>query len=131
MRIGSEDDHEYGTAVTQPPSDCFKSAGERGARIDPVLGKNPAGDDEMTATSRRPFGRRRTRLSTRGLLLSLMTAPPTAMAACLSLQGSTACSAFQSSSVSTTDNYLVGLLYVKPTPAVPLDEQAGSYDLWT
>lgn len=49
----------------------------------------------------------------RTLLLPLLSASPAAMAACISLQGSTACSAFQSASVST-DPAIVGLLYVLP-----------------
>lgn len=52
-------------------------------------------------------------LNIRTLLLSLLSASPTAMAACIPLQGSAACSAFQSASVST-DPAVVGLLYVTP-----------------
>ncbi|KAK0722075.1 hypothetical protein B0T26DRAFT_644415 [Lasiosphaeria miniovina] len=55
-------------------------------------------------------GRRRGRAfpTTRGVLLSLLSASPTAMAACISLKGSKTCSAFESSSVST-DSFLIGL----------------------
>lgn len=109
MRIGHDDDHEYGTAVTQLPSNRLMSPGKQESPIDPVLGEKIAGVDEMVPTSQRPVGRRRARRSTGFSLLSLVMAAPTAMAACLSLKGSKACSAFQSSSVSTTDNYLVGL----------------------
>lgn len=49
--------------------------------------------------------------SVRTLLLSLISASPAAMAACIPLKGSTTCSAFQSASVST-DSFVVGLLYV-------------------
>lgn len=45
------------------------------------------------------------------LVFSVLASIPTAMAACISLQGSTTCPAFQSASVST-DSTLVGFLYV-------------------
>lgn len=58
---------------------------------------------------RKGSGARRARVNTRGFLLALLSAPPAAMATCLPLKGSKACSAFQSSSVSTTDSHVVGL----------------------
>ena len=42
--------------------------------------------------------------STKTLLLTFLSTIPTAMAQCVSLKGSTACSAFQKSSVSTDDD---------------------------
>jgi len=51
------------------------------------------------------------RTSLKSVLLASLSASPAAMAQCIPLQGSTTCSAFQSSSVST-DSFLVGLLYV-------------------
>jgi hypothetical protein len=56
--------------------------------------------------------RGRANFSAKGALLSLIATAPGAMGACLPLKGSKACSAFQSSSVSTTDDHVVGLLYV-------------------
>ncbi|KAL2260758.1 hypothetical protein VTK26DRAFT_5150 [Humicola hyalothermophila] len=61
------------------------------------------------STTRKPLRRRPTLLNASGLLFALLSAPSSAMAACLSLRGSKACSAFQSSSVSTTDEHLLGL----------------------
>jgi hypothetical protein len=49
--------------------------------------------------------------SVKSILLSLISASPAAMAACVPLKGSTTCPAFQSASVST-DSFMVGLLYV-------------------
>jgi hypothetical protein len=66
----------------------------------------------MIISQRRP-NERRAPLNTRAVLLALLSTPSAVMAQCLPLQGSTACSAFQSSSVSTTDSHVVGLLYVK------------------
>lgn len=111
--IGLKGNHEYGSAVRQEPSECLGTAfGE--APIDAVRGERPPGKAE-TAIGQIPSGRRRTghRLGTKRILLSLLSTAPSAMAACVSLQGSTACPAFQSSSVSTTDEHLVGLLYVQ------------------
>lgn len=67
----------------------------------------------MARSGSSPFGRRRARFSTKGVLFSLLTTAPRAtMAACLSLRGSKACSAFQSASVSTTEKHIVDPLYV-------------------
>ncbi len=71
-------------------------------------------EDSAIMAGQRQHGRRRARMNTKGVLLALLSTPPAAMATCLSLKGSKACSAFQSSSVSTTDSYVVGLLYVNP-----------------
>ena len=69
-------------------------------------------EPKMEAERSQPARRRaRTRLGMRTAFLSLLSTSPTAMAACVSLQGSTKCPAFQSSSVSTS-SFLVGLLYV-------------------
>jgi hypothetical protein len=73
-----------------------------------AVGQKRTGDGEMGTSSQLP-GKRHARLNTKAVLLSLLSTPQAAMAACLSLQGSKACSAFQSSSVSTTDEHLTGL----------------------
>ena len=80
-------------------------------------------EPKMEAERSQPARRRaRTRLGMRTAFLSLLSTSPTAMAACVSLQGSTKCPAFQSSSVSTS-SFLVGLLYVSGfgLNAIPLD----------
>ena len=53
--------------------------------------------------------RRKQRSSTKAVLLSILASTPLAMADCVSLQGSSQCPAFTSSSI---DNTLTGLLYV-------------------
>ena len=66
-----------------------------------------------TTTMPRSKGRSRATAqpSIRTALLSLMSASPVAMAACISLRGSNMCPAFEAASVST-DSFVVGLLYV-------------------
>ncbi len=110
--IHTEADHEHSTAVTTPPPGIYlDSMDPRDTPIDStVVGNRPA--DAETSTAQRGLGGRRPRVNTRGILLALLSAPPAAMATCLSLKGSKACSAFQASSVSTTDAHVVGLLYV-------------------
>ncbi|KAK4155032.1 hypothetical protein C8A00DRAFT_32211 [Chaetomidium leptoderma] len=103
-----EDDHEYDIAVTQPPATGLKTLDDQEATVDSVIGEKPAKDAEMIAGKRRS-GSMRARLGIRGIVLALLSTAPAAMAACLPLKGSQACSAFQASSVSTTDDHVVGL----------------------
>jgi hypothetical protein len=108
--IKSVDDHERGTTVTRPDR---QTVNDQGVPIGSEIGGRPAGEEGMIISQGRPK-ERRAPLNTRAVLLALLSTTPSAvMAQCLSLQGSTACSAFQSSSVSTTDSHVVGLLYVK------------------
>lgn len=89
--------------------------------------------EKMTSTeSIRPRARRKgldqRPLRKSAALLSILSATPTAMAACISLSGSTTCPAFDSASVSTSD-FLKGLFpflqYVNDTTT--FDEQMKSY----
>ncbi len=113
--IQPEDNYENGIAVTQPRRSSIKLVDNYDeAPIDLEAGEEPAEDATMT-TGQRKSGGRRARVNTRAVLLALLSAPPAAMATCLQLKGSKACSAFQSASVTTTDSYVLGLLYVNPT----------------
>jgi len=112
--IRPEDSHEFSTVVTyQTTANPTKPTGVR----EPLLSIANGGDrptlEVDAAIGRQSTGRRRgfRPPSTKAILASLLSASPAAMAACVPLQGSKACSAFQSSSVST-DSFLVGLLYV-------------------
>jgi hypothetical protein len=71
-------------------------------------------EETTTGMSRRWRKRNSSSLSRRGLLLALLSAP-SAMAQCLPLKGSQACSAWQSSSVATKEGRAVELLYVDYT----------------
>lgn len=106
--IKPEDDHEHGTAVTQPDHQTIK---DQGAPVRLAIGGRSTVEVGMIIGRGRPR-ERRAPLNTRAILLTLLSTPSAVMAQCLSLQGSKACSAFQSSSVSTTDSHVVGLLYV-------------------
>ncbi|KAJ2905401.1 hypothetical protein MKZ38_005499 [Zalerion maritima] len=70
----------------------------------------------------------RTRTNLRSLALALLSVAPAAMADCISLEGSSGCSAFSDASVST-DSFVVGLFpfmsYVSSTDT--FDEQLSSY----
>jgi hypothetical protein len=108
--IKPADDHELGTTVTQPNQ---QTVNDQGMQIGSAIGGRPTGEEGMIISQGRPK-ERRAPLNTRAVFLALLSTTPSAvMAQCLPLQGSTACSAFQSSSVSTTDSHVVGLLYVK------------------
>ncbi|KAL2133313.1 hypothetical protein VTI74DRAFT_2543 [Chaetomium olivicolor] len=74
-----------------------------------VSNKGRVEDLGTTMAERKRLTRKRAPLSIKGIALSLLSTAPSAMAACLPLTGSKACSAFQSSSVSTTDGHLLGL----------------------
>ncbi|KAK4236247.1 hypothetical protein C8A03DRAFT_45717 [Achaetomium macrosporum] len=106
--IAPADEHEYSSTVTLSAGSSFRTIGDREAPINSTIRQKRAGDGEMRTSSQFP-GKRRARLSSKAVLLSLLSTPQAGMAACLSLQGSKACSAFQSSSVSTTDEHLTGL----------------------
>jgi hypothetical protein len=111
--IAPEHDHEHSTAATHWPETCFTAVDNQEAIINPTIGTHPAEHGDMGARQQLS-GTRRACLSTKGALLSLLSAVPASMAACVPLKGSKACSAWQSSSVSTTDDHVVGLLYVCP-----------------
>ena len=110
--IQLELNHDIGPVLRQDPlanSEIQVSNTPAALRPGPPR-QNPA--PKMEAERSQPARRRaRTRLGMRTAFLSLLSSSPTAMAACVSLQGSTKCPAFQSSSVSTS-SFLVGLLYV-------------------
>jgi hypothetical protein len=78
----------------------------------------------LTGTMNRPPCKSgaKAQFSLKATVLSLIAASPTAMAACISLQGSTTCPAFQSASVST-DPVVVGLLYVLFLPLTPIQRR--------
>ena len=111
--IGREDNDASGATVAQSRLASrpeIVGAGDATQLPEPTVSQEFA--DMDAPIGRRSVKRRGPRYpSTRAVLLSLISASPGAMAACVSLQGSKACNAFQSASVST-DGFLVGLLYV-------------------
>jgi len=112
--LGSEDGHASGAVTTQQITANRSELAEASDALPMTARAGNRSEFNMGAPiGRQSSGRRREfrRPSTKGVLLSLLSVSPAAMAACIPLQGSTACSAFQSASVST-DSYLVGLLYV-------------------
>jgi hypothetical protein len=98
----------YTIAVSHGSAVCSRAGRTLFVAAGSTLGEEATPKAKMTSTAK--LRRRSSRLGAKGALLALLSAPPTAMAACLSLQGSKACAAFQSSSVSTNDSHLVGLL---------------------
>ncbi|KAK3938788.1 hypothetical protein QBC46DRAFT_159967 [Diplogelasinospora grovesii] len=129
--IGSGQNHELDAAVLPQRSANYTIAGGSGN----ALSATSSSQAERSTETEMAIGRHSTRrrrgygqASTRAVLLSLLSTSPTAMAACISLQGSKTCSAFQSSSVST-DSFVVGLFpflqYVSNTET--FDQQLQSY----
>ncbi len=111
--IGPEHSHDLAITLTQHlPLATAAPDGEQHAPCRASSTLIPRSSDLKRTMGRSP-GRSSTRAqpSVRTALLSLISASPAAMAACIPLKGSTTCPAFQSASVST-DNFVVGLLYV-------------------
>ncbi|KAK3688360.1 hypothetical protein B0T22DRAFT_151214 [Podospora appendiculata] len=109
--IAPEQHHELEAPVTeQYRTNHLPSAGARDSttRDSTARSRLPSAMEMSIGrrSSKRKTGRGQT--STKAILLSLLSTSSTATAACISLQGSKACPAFQSSSVSTS-NFLVGL----------------------
>lgn len=111
--IVPEHSHDLATTLTQHlPLATAAPDGEQNASrraSSPIIQQSP---DRKHTMGRSP-GRNSAaaRPSVRTIFLSLVSASPAAMAACIPLKGSTTCPAFQSASVST-DSFVVGLLYV-------------------
>ena len=110
--IGPEHSHDPAITLTRHlPRATAAADGERHVRCrassTTVAPETSTRESTMKPSPRR--SRATARPSARTLLLSLISASPAAMAACIPLQGSTACPAFQSASVST-DPFVVGLL---------------------
>ncbi|KAJ4300183.1 hypothetical protein N0V88_002852 [Collariella sp. IMI 366227] len=103
----SENDYERDTSVKQHPANYCEAARHRVMK--PVFKDESVEDLEAMVTSRGSVRRKRAPLSIKGVAISLLSTAPSAMAACLPLKGSKACTAFQSSSVSTTDGHVLGL----------------------
>jgi hypothetical protein len=119
--IGPEHSHDLAIALTQHlPQAIAAPDGERHAPP-PCRASStiiPRSSDPEHRMGRSP-GRSSAAIhpSVRTILLSLISASPAAMAACIPLKGSTTCPAFQSASVST-DSFVVGLLYVRHSLSV-------------
>ncbi|KAK3391040.1 hypothetical protein B0H63DRAFT_130660 [Podospora didyma] len=133
--ISLEDGHEVLTAVTPHRlASCLKSSDTAEARpcMTSLKSQQPQPSIDMELLIERPsLGRRRERgyPSTRGILISLLSTAPVAMAQnCVSLRGSTACSAFQSASVSV-DPFMKGLFSFLNfvTDTTTFDDQLKSY----
>ena len=112
--IGPEHSHDLAiTLKSQPALAIAAPAGERHSpqRVSSAIALQPPTPRNPTSRSSRRSSAM-SQPSVRTVLLSLISASPAAMAACISLEGSTACSAFQSASIST-DSFVLGLLYVR------------------
>ncbi|KAK4110005.1 hypothetical protein N656DRAFT_791530 [Canariomyces notabilis] len=105
---GLENDHEYGRTVTQQTENRSRTISGHWSLSDAAIGERLAGDEGMTSPQVLSGRRPTSRLRTREILFFLLSTAPSTMAACISLRGSKTCSAFNSSSVSTTDSHLVG-----------------------
>ncbi|KAK4187108.1 hypothetical protein QBC35DRAFT_385612 [Podospora australis] len=109
--IVAVDSYDLSATVTQHPITPPDRTTRADAPTDSVMTERTTGGGNMVTDRRHVSGRRSRRLrpSTKAVLYTLLSTSPTAMAACISLQGSKACPAFQSSSVSTSNSFLTGI----------------------
>ncbi|KAK4651633.1 hypothetical protein QC762_601840 [Podospora pseudocomata] len=106
--IASQDNHDNFAKVTPQPGNCCDITSD--ASAERPTGHHRGGEEEITMSGQPAWRRRGHSLaSTKTVLLSLLSASPTAMAACISLQGSKACPAWQSASITTSNGRLNGI----------------------
>ncbi|KAB5572569.1 hypothetical protein GE09DRAFT_955957 [Coniochaeta sp. 2T2.1] len=128
--IGPQHSHEL--AITLNQQIPLAIAAPDGKQRAPLRASSAIARHNSPSTTTMPRSKGRSRAtaqpSVKTALLSLISASPAAMAACISLQGSKLCPAFESASVST-DSFVVGLFpflqFVSSTPT--FDQQLESY----
>lgn len=117
--IGPEHSHDFEASLIPQPHLATAAVDAQQDATQPasVASTGPSLASNFTMSRSSSRSSTKAQPSVRTVLLSLISASPAAMAVCIPLQGSTACSAFQAASVST-DSFLVGLLYVNPRRAM-------------